>query len=122
MPTVSIRIVADYVAHYCQVIRTSKRAKAFNFTTNSAIIFIYCCIQAFIIGAARFKILLYNYFLLLTDVTKSLIQLGEYINLQECPRRPMLKLLFSSKQRFKEFYNPGDQLGDETCRYLIFCL
>jgi len=40
--TMSIRIVADCVALYCQVRRNLKRATDLKFTTVSAIIFIHC--------------------------------------------------------------------------------
>ena len=42
LTTFSIRIVADCVALSCQVTRKLKRAKAFEVTTISAIIFIHC--------------------------------------------------------------------------------
>jgi hypothetical protein len=46
-PTVSIRIVADCGFQVCQATQKMKRAKTFDFTTVSAIIFIHCC--AFVI-------------------------------------------------------------------------
>ena len=42
LPTLSIRIVADCVALSYQNTRKLKRAKALEFTTVSAIIFIHC--------------------------------------------------------------------------------
>jgi hypothetical protein len=46
--TFCIRIVADCVALSCQVTRKLKRATTFEFTTDSAIIFIHCY-RAFLI-------------------------------------------------------------------------
>ncbi len=41
--TVSIRIVADFGLHSCQVTRKLERATTLAFTTEPAIIFIHCC-------------------------------------------------------------------------------
>ena len=53
--TVSIRIVADFVALSCQVTRTLKRVTALEFTTTSAIIFIHCWGLGFTLQVGLFR-------------------------------------------------------------------
>ena len=55
MPTVSIRIVADYVALFCQVTREFRRATTLAITTVSAIIFIHCCVVVIILLQNEFS-------------------------------------------------------------------